>query len=177
MEVIHEICKLVKQSPLRDTHLKCIRKESGNKEKSIHAFCPTQWTVRADSCAAILENNNELMDLWKWSLSVLTDSGMKAHISIFALKWNQKMAWVRYLVTRAKRLCSPGKIKKEIDNIKRFASYNRFPKWIVNKEVKRCQELSKKEKKQCDEDITTLFMFLPYIGKESEYIVKRCKRK
>ena len=68
-------------------------------------------------------------------------------------------------------------MKKEIENIKRFASYNGFPKWIVNKEVKRCQELSKKEKKQCDEDITTLFMFLPYIGKESEYIAKRCKRK
>ena len=43
--------------------------------------------------------------------------------------------------------------------------------------MKRCQELSKKEKKQCDEDITTLFVYLPYIGKESEYIVKRCKRK
>ena len=85
------------------------------------------------------------------------------------------MVWIRSLVTRAKRLCSPDKVKKEIDNIKRFASYNGFPKWIVNKEVKRCQELSKKEKKQCDEDITTLFMFLPYIGKESEYIVKRCK--
>ena len=74
-------------------------------------------------------------------------------------------------------MCSSGKIKNEIDNIKRFASYNGFPEWIVNKEVKRCQELSKKEKKQCDEDITTVFMFLPYISKESEYIVKRCKRK
>ena len=80
MEVIHEISKLVKQSPQRDTHLKCIRKESGNKEMSIHAFCPTRWSVRADSCAAILENNDVLMDLWKWSLSVLTDSEMKARI-------------------------------------------------------------------------------------------------
>ena len=72
-------------------------------------------------------------------------------------------------------MCSPGK-KEEINNIKRFASYNGFPKWIVNKKIKRCQE-HKKEKNESDNDITTLFMFLPYTGKESEYIVKRCKRK
>ena len=86
-------------------------------------------------------------------------------------KWNHKIAWIRSLVTRAKKLCSPGKIKEEINNIKRFASYNGFPKWVVNKEIKRCQE-HKKETNESDNDITTLFMFLPYIGKESEYIVK-----
>ena len=88
------------------------------------------------------------------------------------------MAWIRSLVTGAKKLCSPGNIKKEIANIKRFASYNGFPKWMVNKEVERYQhQQPQKEKKENDEDSTTLFMFLPYIGKESEYIVKRCKRK
>ena len=93
-------------------------------------------------------------------------------------KWNHKVAWIRSLVTRAKKLCSPGNIKKEIANIKRFASYNGFPKWMGNKEVERYQhQQPQKEKKENDEDSTTLFMFLPYIGKESEYIVKRCKRK
>ena len=90
-------------------------------------------------------------------------------------KWNHKVAWIRSLFTRAKKLCSPGNIKKEIANIKRFASYNGFPKWMVNKEVERYQhQQPQKEKKENDEDSTTLFMFLPYIGKESEYIVKRC---
>ena len=92
-------------------------------------------------------------------------------------KWNHKIAWIRSLVTRAKRLCSPHKVKLEIENIKRFASYNGFPKWIVNNTIKRCLHPQKTNNIQDDDTYTILYMFLPYIGKESEYIVKRCKRK
>ena len=41
--------------------------------------------------------------------------------------------------------------------------------------IKRCQEPQKHNTQE--EDATTLYMFLPYIGKESEHVVKRCKRK
>ena len=91
-------------------------------------------------------------------------------------KWNHKIAWIRSLVNRAKKLCSPNKLSNEIMNIKRFASYNGFPKWIVSNVIKRCFN-TRKEKKNTDDTGNTLFMFLPYTGKEAEYIVKRCKKK
>ena len=40
-------------------------------------------------------------------------------------KFNHKVAWMRSLVTRAKRLCSPSKLKEEI---KKIHKYNGFPK-------------------------------------------------
>ena len=43
-------------------------------------------------------------------------------------KFNHKVAWMRSLVTRAKQLCSPNKLKEEMKNIRKFASYNGFPR-------------------------------------------------
>ena len=51
-----EICKLVKFSPQRETH-------------GVHAFCPTRWTVRGATLQSFINNHDELMELWKWSLS------------------------------------------------------------------------------------------------------------
>ena len=59
-EISREVIKLVKDSPQRDTKLKAIRSEKSNKKKSVHAFCPTQWTVRGETLNAILNNFNEL---------------------------------------------------------------------------------------------------------------------
>ena len=36
------------------------------------------------------------------------------------------------LVTRASRICAPNKLSSEINIIKRFASWNDFPKLVVN---------------------------------------------
>lgn len=41
-----EVTIVVKKSPKRETLLKKLRLESGNKSKNVHAFCPTRWTVR-----------------------------------------------------------------------------------------------------------------------------------
>ena len=75
-----EICKLVKLSPQRDTHLRKIRKETENEDAGVHAFCPTRWTVRGKTLDALLNNHKELLDLWDWSLSVLKDTEMKARV-------------------------------------------------------------------------------------------------
>ena len=42
------------------------------------------------------------------------------------VKWNHKVSWIRSLTTRAIKLCSPNKLKEELANIKRFASFNGF---------------------------------------------------
>ena len=79
-EVIHKICKLIKKSPKRNMKLDDMRKETKNESKGIHALCPTRWTVRGEALVSVLNNFNELMDLWVWSLEVLHDTEMKARV-------------------------------------------------------------------------------------------------
>ena len=67
-DTVKEICKLVGKSPQRDTHLKFVKTSRENEAKSVHAFCPTRWTVRGETCQSILENHSELLELWEWSL-------------------------------------------------------------------------------------------------------------
>ena len=68
---IKEVCNLVKKSPKRETHLKELRELSQNESNGVHAFCPTRWTIRGESCKSMIENKNydELTDLWEWSLN------------------------------------------------------------------------------------------------------------
>ena len=51
-------------------------------------------------------------------------------------KWNHKVAWIRSLTNRAKKLCSSSKLAKELNNIKKFAACNGFPKWIVKSVIR-----------------------------------------
>ena len=93
-------------------------------------------------------------------------------------KWNHKVAWIRSLTNRAKRLCSPSKLSKELANIRKFASYNGFPKWIARKVIKEgLQPRRDNDVEQEMEEVDTLYMFLPYNGKEAESIVTRCKKR
>ena len=93
--------------------------------------------------------------------------------------WSYKTAWIRSLVTRANRLCSPNKLKDEIKNIKKFASYNGFPRWVVNKVVKQSSEPSTRstDTEEQDTNRVDLYMSLPYFGKEAENIVQKTKKR
>ena len=51
--------------------------------------------------------------------------------------WKWKMAWIRSLVDRAKKICSKENFPKELKSIKKFASWNGYPKNIVNAIIKR----------------------------------------
>ena len=104
-----------------------------------------------------------------------THTAQFVHYESFT-NWNYKVAWIRSLVNRAKRLCASSKLSEELANIRRFASYNGFPKWIV----KRIMQQSLRPKRNVEEeaeDQDVLYMTLPYNGKESENIVKRCKKR
>ena len=65
-----------------------------------------------------------------------THTAQFTHFNSFT-KWGHKIAWIRLLVNWASKLCHPSKLKEEIGNIKRFASYNGFPKWVVRGVVRR----------------------------------------
>ena len=65
------------------------RRTAGNKKKkhqrdeafsNIRRFCPTRWTVRADSMQSIINNYEELTQLWEWSLEEYTDTETKARV-------------------------------------------------------------------------------------------------
>ena len=104
-----------------------------------------------------------------------THTAQFVHYDSF-IKWNNKVAWIRSLTSRAIRLCSANKLKDELTNIKRFASYNGFPRWITNKIVRESINPHPRRAED-DEDTQDIYMFLPYAGKEAESIVLRCKKR
>ena len=81
----------------------------------------------------------------------------------------------------AKKLCSPGRLQNELKNIKTFCAYNGFPKWIVNRMVRRRDQLQTRTRDDrgihTDNNVTTLYLSLPFCGVESEHIIKNTKRK
>ena len=50
--------------------------------------------------------------------------------------WNYKMSWIRSLATRAKPICSVNLLPQEINETKKFASWNGFPKSILTSIIK-----------------------------------------
>ena len=81
------------------------------------------------------------------------------------------------MVSRAKKLCSPNKLREEIRCIKKFAAFNGFPKWIAKKIVQQTLNSRTASSETTDDNIETLYMFLPYNGKHAESIVQRCKKR
>ena len=79
-DTTRKIYKLVTKSPQRDTHLKQICIERGNEDSNVHSFCPARWKMHVQTLQSILGNCKELMQLWQWSLSVVSDTQMKARI-------------------------------------------------------------------------------------------------
>ena len=61
-----------------------------------------------------------------------TKTGLYINFTSFML-WTYCTSWITRFVTRASRICSTDKLPTEINTIKRFASWNNFPKPVVNK--------------------------------------------
>lgn len=94
-------------------------------------------------------------------------------------KWNHKIAWIRSLLYRAKRICSPNKHPAEFQQIKKFASYNGFSRRIFNGIVKKFNINFEAELNPVSnvEEGASLWLFIPFVGIKSEYIAKSLKRK
>ena len=50
---------------------------------------------------------------------------------------NYKISWIETLITRAKQTCSADLLPAEIQNIKKFTSWNGYPKPVTNAITKR----------------------------------------
>ena len=60
-----------------------------------------------------------------------TQTGQYVNFDSFTL-WKWKVSWIRSLFTRAKRTCSENYPNKEVYLTKNYASWNDYPKQIVN---------------------------------------------
>ena len=88
-----------------------------------------------------------------------------------------KISWIRSLFTRAKCTCSISLLPEEINEIKKFATWNGFLKSISNSIIKYALNKSINEYYVDDDNDTIKFYLnLPYFGRAEEILVKKCIR-
>ena len=83
LDVAFEISKLIKFSPKRNAAFDEIKIGNTDDQESstgIQSFCPTRWTVRGKSVASILENFNNLKQLWNVCLETRLEPDVKGRI-------------------------------------------------------------------------------------------------
>ncbi len=81
LDTTHEITKLIKKSPRRDTLFEKLKSELAPDTPGVRVLCPTRWTVRADSLKSILDNFEVLQELWEEAIDLVKDTEMKARIN------------------------------------------------------------------------------------------------
>ena len=110
-----------------------------------------------------------------------THTGQYRHYSSFT-PWSRKVAWIRALVHRATKICSTQQLLQlEILNIKRFASWNGFPRWICDKLIN-TYSTSQSSKttpggKEPEPTISIIWIRLPFIGQKGNFLLRNCTRK
>ena len=95
--------------------------------------------------------------------------------------WKWKTAWIKSLADRAKKVCSKENLPKELQLIKKFASWNGYPKNVVNAIIKRVLSketltndvISNEEKYK----IPTVFINIDCPGGKGEHLLKKYFKK
>lgn len=64
LDTTHEISKLLKYSPKRDSLFEKLKQELAPETPGFRTLCPTRWTVRAASLKSVVDNYIVLQDLW-----------------------------------------------------------------------------------------------------------------
>ena len=83
LETVHEITKLIKKFPKRESIFKAIKNLDEiitTGSIGIRLLCPTRWTVRAGALTSIAENYNTLQLTWDAAKDATRDSEMRARI-------------------------------------------------------------------------------------------------
>ncbi len=80
LDTTFEISKLIKFSPKREGIFKQLKHDLAPDCPGIRVFCPTRWTVRAQSLQSVLLNYSVLQELWISSLESSLESEMRARI-------------------------------------------------------------------------------------------------
>jgi len=80
LDITHEVSKLLKYSPRRDSMFEKIKAEVSPDTAGFRVLCPTRWTVRGATLASVIENYSVLQDLWVECIDCTKDTEMKARI-------------------------------------------------------------------------------------------------
>eukprot|EP00731_Ephydatia_muelleri_P003599 Em0001g3599a len=64
LNTTHEISKLLKYSPKRDSLIECLKQSIAPETQGFRTLCPTRWTVRAASLKSVIDNYTVLQELW-----------------------------------------------------------------------------------------------------------------
>ena len=92
--------------------------------------------------------------------------------------WSYCVSWIRSLVSRAHAICQPDKLKLEINFIKKFASWNDFPKAIASAIINRSLNNDDKTGQandsdlNMDTDVTSIYFRMPYFGDKGVSLIK-----
>ena len=86
------------------------------------------------------------------------------------------------LLSRAYKICSPSNLKRELNFIRRIASWNDFPKQVVSSLIKRFRQhhdTNNDTNEMNDNNTTTstLWFEMPYIGHKGEQLLRGLKKK
>jgi hypothetical protein len=80
LDTVHEITKLIKKSPKRDSIFKKFKDDVTVGSPGLRILCPTRWTVRAEALTSISENYNALQLTWDAAKDATRDTEMRSRI-------------------------------------------------------------------------------------------------
>ena len=89
--------------------------------------------------------------------------------------WNFRISWIRSLVYRTKKLCDRSNFKEGIENVKRFASWNGFPRNVRTKLIDKFVKAADtpRTERQDEPGEIPVYLNLPYIGSTYEHLAKK----
>ena len=111
-----------------------------------------------------------------------TNTGLYVNFNSY-VPWSYHVSWIRSLVSRAHAICKPDKLKLEINLIKKFASWNDFPKAIASAIINRSlnnddkTDQANESDPNMDTDVTTIYFRMPYFGDKGVSLIKACINK
>ena len=110
-----------------------------------------------------------------------TFTGQYTHFDNF-VPWKHRIAWIRSLLSRIHKICSPTKLSQELQFLKKIASWNSYPKHVVSLLIKRFKKHQSTSNEDNNETETNdnrpiLWLEMPYIGTRGEQLLRGFKKK
>ena len=111
-----------------------------------------------------------------------TNTGLYVNFNSY-VPWSYCVSWTRSLVSRAHAICKSDKLKLEINLIKKFASWNDFPKAIASAIINRSLNNNDRTDQtndsgpNTDTDVTTVYFRMPHFGDKGVSLIKACIKK
>ena len=110
-----------------------------------------------------------------------TFTGQYTHFDSF-VPWKHRIGWIRSLLSRIHKICSPTKLSKELQFLKKIASWNGYPKHFVSLLIKRFKQPQSTSNENNNETETNdnrpiLWLEMPYIGTKGEQLPRGFKKK